>query len=190
MRSSTSFDAWTMISPICCICGSKRRTSNSMMVLAVLFIWSMASSNEVTRSWMSVRSNGVMKLVRKPRQHLTRHTIGLVLEGQDFVAAELELIAAREHGAKRPCAGDNHGRMPLEQRIELRLNSAPICETISACHAPLWLASGACPKLPGKSLARSSRLCAGGGRDLQRIADLGACLLEQCAAAIVACPCA
>ena len=53
-----------MMSPICCICGSKLRTSNSMMVLAVLFIWSMASSIEETRSWMSVRSNGVMKVRR------------------------------------------------------------------------------------------------------------------------------
>jgi hypothetical protein len=53
-----------MMSAICCICGSKRRTSNSMMVLAVLFIWSMESSNELMRSWMSVRSNGVINVRR------------------------------------------------------------------------------------------------------------------------------
>ena len=64
MASSISFDACRMMSPICCMCGSKLRTSNSMMVLAVLFIWSMASSIEETRSWISVRSNGVMKVRR------------------------------------------------------------------------------------------------------------------------------
>ena len=35
---------------ICCMCGSKLWTSNSTMVFAVLFIWSMASSIDVMRS--------------------------------------------------------------------------------------------------------------------------------------------
>ncbi len=53
-----------MISPISRIGASNRDTSKSCAAFAVFCIWSMVSSRVVTRSWMSLRSKGVMKVRR------------------------------------------------------------------------------------------------------------------------------
>src|ERR1700709_647291 len=72
----------TITSPRVTMSGVKLRCSNSMMALAVLCIWSMASSIELIRSLMSIRSKGGgVEEGRPPRQRdVAGDGVGLVLQ--------------------------------------------------------------------------------------------------------------
>ena len=86
-----------------------------MMALAVLFIWSMASSSDVMRSWMSLRSNGVMK-VRRTAVSTWRVTSSAAASCiADLLAVAGDAVAAREQPAQRLGAGEHDGGVLGEQ---------------------------------------------------------------------------
>ena len=104
-----------MISPICCICGSKLRTSNSVMIFAVLFIWSMASSIEV----IEILNIGAIERrdegAAHRGQHLAGDFVGFGFALEDLLAIMLDVVAALQQAAQRLGAGDDNRGVPLEE---------------------------------------------------------------------------
>ena len=91
------------------------------MVLAVLFIWSMESSSAVTRSWMSVRSNGVMKVRRTAVSTSRVISSASALALENDLAIMLDAVAALEQALQRLGAGDDNRGMPHEEVEEALL---------------------------------------------------------------------